>query len=340
MAQGFADEGGFSASPASHTSGKSTHSGSEKIKRLGTALAAQVIDIEELRSLLWLGVPDDSPLCYRADAWRLVLGYLPLNTSTRELVIDKKRKHYLETCKNHYMKGTFSETELSLLKQIRVDIPRTSPSLKIFKDSRIQALMERILFLWSVRNPASGYVQGINDLLTIFIISFIRPHVDKFTLEIEDICTLSDKTLEDIEADSFFCLSKILSQLQDNYTEHQPGVYKSLRRIGDLVKRIDVDLYNHFEEINIDFMQFPFRWMNCMLIRELPMDCSIRLWDTYIAEINNGIVPFHEYVSVAFLSVWSDKLKLMDYQHTLLFVQQLPTQDWVSDDIDCIISKA
>lgn len=30
--------------------------------------------------------------------------------------------------------------------------------------------MERILYIWAIRHPASGYVQGINDLLTPFFL--------------------------------------------------------------------------------------------------------------------------------------------------------------------------
>lgn len=34
-------------------------------------------------------------------------------------------------------------------------------------------MLIRVLFIWSVRHPASGYVQGINDVVSTFIIVFI-----------------------------------------------------------------------------------------------------------------------------------------------------------------------
>lgn len=34
----------------------------------------------------------------------------------------------------------------------------------------------------------------------------------------------------------------------------------------------------------IDFLQFAFRWVNCLLIREVPFAAALRLWDTYLAE--------------------------------------------------------
>jgi len=29
-------------------------------------------------------------------------------------------------------------------------------------------------------------------------------------------------------------------------------------------------------------MQFAFRWMNCLLMREISMKCTVRMWDTYL----------------------------------------------------------
>lgn len=38
------------------------------------------------------------------------------------------------------------------------------------------------------------------------------------------------------------------------------------------------------DQQGVDFIQFAFRWVNCLLVRELPFVLGIRLWDTYIAE--------------------------------------------------------
>jgi hypothetical protein len=41
---------------------------------------------------------------------------------------------------------------------------------------RIQSL-ERILYVWAIRHPASGYVQGINDLVTPFFQVFLSAYI-------------------------------------------------------------------------------------------------------------------------------------------------------------------
>ena len=40
-------------------------------------------------------------------------------------------------------------------------------------------------------------------------------------------------------------------------------------------------LYNHFKKEDVQFIQFAFRWMNCLLMRELKLEHTIRMWDTY-----------------------------------------------------------
>jgi hypothetical protein len=38
----------------------------------------------------------------------------------------------------------------------------------------------------------------------------------------------------------------------------------------------------HLEAQNVEFMQFAFRWMNCLLMREISVRNTIRMWDTYL----------------------------------------------------------
>ena len=38
-------------------------------------------------------------------------------------------------------------------------------------------LLERILYIWAIRHPASGYVQGINDLVTPFFVVFLSEYL-------------------------------------------------------------------------------------------------------------------------------------------------------------------
>ncbi len=41
------------------------------------------------------------------------------------------------------------------------------------------------------------------------------------------------------------------------------------------------ELHLHMEKEGLQFIQFAFRWMNCLLMRELSLGHIIRLWDAY-----------------------------------------------------------
>jgi TBC1 domain family member 2 len=41
-------------------------------------------------------------------------------------------------------------------------------------------------------------------------------------------------------------------------------------------------LAKHLEKEGVEFMQFSFRWMNCLLMREVSIKNTIRMWDTYM----------------------------------------------------------
>ena len=95
-----------------------------------------------------------------------------------------------------------------------------------------------VTFCRAVRHPASGYVQGINDLLTPFLTVFLSERFD-CPMESWSLEKLSEDDLLDIEADSYWCLSKLLDSIQDHYTFAQPGIQRLVFRLKELVRRID-----------------------------------------------------------------------------------------------------
>lgn len=50
---------------------------------------------------------------------------------------------------------------------------------------------------------------------------------------------LPPNVLNAIEADTFWCLSRLLDGIQDNYIATQPGIHRSVQRMAELVARID-----------------------------------------------------------------------------------------------------
>ncbi|KAG7446344.1 RabGAP/TBC [Guyanagaster necrorhizus] len=297
-------------------------------------LSNQDVNIAELRKLAWAGIPDD----LRPMSWQLLLGYLPLPTPLRTTTLTRKRGEYLSLVEVAFARDR-EGLDQQIWHQIEIDVPRTRPGVRLWMHAATQRSLERILYVWAIRHPASGYVQGINDLVTPFFQVFLSAYIDS-NPEDFDPSLLPSPVLDAIEADSFWCLSRLLDGIQDNYIFAQPGIQRSVRRMAELVARIDAPLFAHLEAQNVEFMQFAFRWMNCLLMREISVQNTIRMWDTYLAEGPDAFSQFHLYVCSAFLVKWSDKLRQMDFQGIIMFLQSLPTQDWADHEIEMLLSEA
>ena len=167
--------------------------------------------------------------------------------------------------------------------QIEIDVPRTRPGVRLWMHGATQRALERILYVWAIRHPASGYVQGINDLATPFWQVFLGTYITDLNIESGmDPGQLPKPVLDAVEADTFWCLTKLLDGIQDNYIVAQPGIHRQVAALRDLTTRIDSALAKHFEDEHVEYMQFSFRWMNCLLMRELSIKSVIRMWDTYM----------------------------------------------------------
>lgn len=250
--------------------------------------------------------------------------YEPVAREVRSATLQRKREEYADLV-GHYFGGASKGDTVDLLnkrlegmstfeaknyKQIRIDVHRTQPEVKLFASQPVQTLLIRVLFVWSMRHPASAYVQGINDLAAPLLLTFLAGEVHRARheagsvqvlvqhlqeLKEEDLQVLSEAEFSAVEADVFWCLSRLLDEVQDNYTDMQPGVHKMLNKMRAVVEQVDDSALRRLEEIDIQFMDFAYRWVSCYLTREFSVTQIARLWDAYFAE-EQGFSEFHCYV--------------------------------------------
>ncbi|KAM7366995.1 hypothetical protein PAMP_014925 [Pampus punctatissimus] len=286
-------------------------------------------------------------------------GYLPANAERRESVLQRKRQEYFGFIQQYYdsrndehHQDTYRQIHIDIprmspeslvlqpkVTEIHIDIPRTNPLIPLFQQASVQEIFERILFIWAIRHPASGYVQGINDLVTPFFVVYVFEYIEE-EVENFDVSSLQEEALRNIEADSFWCMSKLLDGIQDNYTFAQPGIQRKVKALEELVSRIDESVHRHMQQYEVEYLQFAFRWMNNLLMRELPLRCTIRLWDTYQAE-PEGFSHFHLYVCAAFLVRWRKEiLEERDFQGLMILLQNLPTMHWGNEEVSVLLAEA
>lgn len=161
--------------------------------RFAECLAASTVNMEELRRLAWAGVPDN----VRPVVWMLLLGYLPPTRAVRPSTMARKRAEYQSGVRLAFQRGTES-LDQAIWHQIHIDVPRTNPGIALWQREATQKVgsggfreghamltlkmlfiqaLERILYVWAIRHPASGYVQGINDLATPFFEVFLSAYI-------------------------------------------------------------------------------------------------------------------------------------------------------------------
>ena len=104
--------------------------------------------------------------------WKLLTGYLPTSQDRRESTITRKRKEYQEYVEQNF--ASESSVDSQLQHQIRIDVLRTNAHMPLYAQKIIRESLERVLYVWAIRHPASGYVQGINDLVVPFFHTFLQ----------------------------------------------------------------------------------------------------------------------------------------------------------------------
>eukprot|EP01119_Soliformovum_irregulare_P018163 TRINITY_DN5511_c0_g1_i1.p1 TRINITY_DN5511_c0_g1~~TRINITY_DN5511_c0_g1_i1.p1 ORF type:complete len:384 (-),score=60.53 TRINITY_DN5511_c0_g1_i1:64-1215(-) len=306
----------------------------EKEKRLNyflRILSSPTINLDILRKSCWHGVPNE----VRAICWKLLLGYLPLDISTRSDSLLSSRMDYLYKVAFHFDK--IDRKNDALLQQISVDVPRTIGG-PIMKVDVVQRMLERILYIWSKEHPHIDYFQGLGDVVAQFLVVYISEHIDVDNYRDR---SLRESVWEEIEADTFWSITLALNGMESALSQSNfEGISEMLLKLKSLIRLVDPRLDDHFAVEQLDYIQFGFRWMLCMLNRDLNLSNSRRLWDTYLTEGPESYSSLHVYVCTAFLLRWSDHLKGMEFGDMLTFLQHLPTKDWDDSNIGQIIGTA
>jgi hypothetical protein len=303
-------------------------------QRFDKVISADHIDMDDLREVCWNGIPHQ----HRSQAWQHLLGYLPLNAERRAATLSRKRDEYRSYVEQHWeSSGDYSARtieERKMVHQVQVDCPRTEPNLPFFKTEAVQRSLERLLLTWSYRNPATSYVQGMNDLVAILFLVFLKPHGSDCGRDV-----LSDDNLFMVEADVYWCFTSLISQIHDHYVLDQPGVQRMVAMIEIVLQKVDDGLLQHFKTQGVPIFHFTFKWINCALTRELPLSSSTRLWDSLLSEGDDGFELLLTYVSVALLHSLRETLLEMSHDELLQFLTQEELQ-MSKNEIEEILSQA
>ncbi|KAJ7980668.1 Ypt/Rab-GAP domain of gyp1p superfamily protein, putative isoform 1 [Quillaja saponaria] len=142
------------------------------------------------------------------------------------------------------------------LHRIVVDVVRTDSHLEFYEDTRNLARMSDILAVCAWVDPATGYCQGMSDLLSPFVVLF------------ED------------NADAFWCFEMLLRRMRENFQMEGPtGVMKQLQALWHILELTDREMFAHLSHIGAESLHFAFRMLLVLFRRELSFGEALSMWE-------------------------------------------------------------
>ncbi|XP_019622925.1 PREDICTED: TBC1 domain family member 17-like [Branchiostoma belcheri] len=135
------------------------------------------------------------------------------------------------------------------------DVPRTDRGHEYFKGSGNPhlSILRNILITFAAFHPKVGYAQGMNDILSRFLVVL------------------------DSEVAAFWCFSSYMETIQTDFMEE--GMLRKLNLVRQLLKELDTVLFNHLENCDVGDMTFCHRWLLLGFKREFPFEEALRLFE-------------------------------------------------------------
>jgi TBC1 domain family member 2 len=303
----------------------------------------------EIKNAAWKGCSASN----RATVWRILLKCEPLKFADRSAELRSQRNEYRKlqivlggpgSVPKEDAGGCCTEFSQAILRQIDMDLPRTHPNVPVYHLPMVRLAMRRILYLFAVLHPETGYVQGMNEMITPLVAVFVCDYFSSGTRNVQHFLDLTsldglltEVEMEDAEADSFWAFSEIIDT--ENYIPKQPGMHRRFSQLEQLIHDVDPPLATHFEREGCESIHYSFRWMAVLMMREFSIPMIVRLWDALLTQ-KDGFGSFLVYVSAALVVNWRDELLASDFHGIVSLLLNLPTGGWGTEDIDMLVSQA
>eukprot|EP01132_Coremiostelium_polycephalum_P000965 gene965-1228_t len=258
------------------------------------------IDMDKLVAISRHGIPDR----VRSEVWKYLLGISKNDKFEEEKVKKQQQQEYKEIDKN----------DAEVAKRIRLHLKRYQVNNNKISDSRLKIDFQSVEIRNRIENIIISYINFNNDIEYSFgFLAVLGPF----------IATLQS------ESDIFYCFVAMMKKIEENWNVE--SLTSRLSRFMMYFRSVLPEF--HFEEEEISSNDWATSWIQYYLSCELPIECVLRLWDTYLsAQLG---LDLHVYVCLAILINFSEELLELEHSEILSFLQHLP-----GIDMDQIIAQA
>ncbi|KAJ2757872.1 hypothetical protein H4S06_002967 [Coemansia sp. BCRC 34490] len=254
------------------------------------------VDVNRLRKYARHGIPDE----IRGEVWKFLLGVEKPDRSN-ELTQRRARsesyreidKENVETSKR--VRGEVNRYLLRTKKENMLD-PHSSP-----------AIFEAVICAYLNCNNNIEYSPVLVQVCAPFVITMKS------------------------EFDVYSCFERLLNIL------YEPGLDASTnKRVAQFLsyfRTLLPELYNYFEDEELDVSEWASSWLRFLLAKELPTANVLGLWDVYFSLPD--FIDFHPFVCLAILQHLKDSLEDLEQSEIRSMLLRLPKMN-----ISRIVSQA
>jgi len=253
-----------------------------------------LVDLDRLRDMAFYGIPPS----IRGEIWMILIPALVVSTEDERIALPTLSTEDFEdsTATDEF----FSDSDV--LRVLKTELSKYGRR-NLFKSLKQQERMRLLLIAYLKRYPSMWHVHHAA------LIHILGPLVLVMKRESDVLASL---TLLMCAIDSTFSPFKGRQVL---------GRFLMLFR-----SRLPV-LFTHFEEEDLEASRWAAPWLQWLLCRELPMDCCLRLWDSYLAAPDGHGFSLHSFVCLAILENCQADLIELENQELMAFLQHLPSFD-------------
>ena len=294
---------------------KKNDSNSVDINHLSDFISMDEFSNDIINSILLKGIPESLP-CLRPLIWKSLIGFYPLNNleQWKDETINKS-KIYEDLVKkyDYYPKNIKEEQDKNLIDQINKDLPRTRFDCDFYvNNSNNYDTLRRILFLYANEHSDVHYIQGMNEIIAIIFYIFSKddnPFIEKYK-----------------ESDSYFIFEKLMEEIKDifimeNINYSQLFIKEQIEQIKKILKKIDSELINYFQDIGVEIDNFVMRWLLVLFAQEFTMDVAVNFYDRVFTQKNK--IKFICYISAAIIEKNRNTLIKLDNGGIMEWAQEL-----------------
>ncbi|KAJ2608667.1 hypothetical protein H4S08_004363 [Coemansia sp. RSA 1365] len=123
--------------------------------------------------------------------------------------------------------------------------------------------------------------------------------------------------------DIYSCFERLVDTLSESSLTS--NINKRVAQFLSYFRTLLPELYNYFEEEELDVGEWASSWLRNLLAKELPTSCILTLWDVYFSQPD--FMDFHPFVCLAILQHLRDSLEDLEQSEIRSMLLRLPSMN-------------